>query len=561
MNPRLKHVGLSLARTPCVLRDVRLHDGSPAEHTNVLSSDCVRMTSVATRHTAEGCLVGAISLVRMPTGRTAARGVAGIDQHHGNTNPLCFVADTCAELKERPTMQLSTLLPPSPHPRANALEVFQADRALCAFGSLNNALADRVIHVFGETAFLTGKLFQSPPRRFGAELLEFGAQPPMAVAHGVHHAAAVDRAVRIAGDVRHTQINPKHVVNVLRIGFFHVARYQQIPVPAMEQQITFTVSGCKHPPLMVSGNVQLWHVYVLMFVRSSMQAFQQPAAAASTAMLVPPAWLPRAAGMNQALVGVMTIASAPLGALALAFLPLHSALLIDVVTALLGIAPLFVFTIPQVRSESSISNSMWADLKAGGTYIVRRRGLLMLYLVVGLVVLTIMPTFSLTPLLVKEWFRGGVNQVAFMEALAGIGIILGGVLIGLWPGPRRRIVTVLVSFAVSCGTVALTALAPRDMLLLATFWWFVSGVTFATGNAPMMAILQSTVPNTMQGRVLSLLNTVTGLAGPIGLAIAGPLGEALGARAVFIIGGALAALICLLGLLSPALMRIEETAM
>lgn len=313
--------------------------------------------------------------------------------------------------------------------------------------------------------------------------------------------------------------------------------------------------------LMVSGNVQLWHVYVLMFVRSSMQAFQQPAAAASTAMLVSPDWLPRAAGMNQALVGVMTIASAPLGALALAFLPLHSALLIDVVTALLGIAPLFVFTIPQLRPESSISNSMWADLKAGGTYVVRRRGLLMLYLVVGLVVLTIMPTFSLTPLLVKEWFRGGVNQVAFMEALAGIGIILGGVLIGLWPGPRRRIVTVLVSFAVSCGTVALTALAPRDMLLLATFWWFVSGVTFATGNAPMMAILQSTVPNTMQGRVLSLLNAVTGLAGPIGLAIAGPLGEALGVRAVFIIGGALSALICLLGLLSPALMRIEETAM
>ncbi|MEN9936822.1 MAG: hypothetical protein RLZZ387_3401 [Chloroflexota bacterium] len=86
-------VGLSLAG-PAVasLRDVRLHDGSPAEHTNVLSSDCVGMTSAATRRTAEGCLVGAVSLVCMPAGRTAARGVARIDRHHGNVDPLRLVA-------------------------------------------------------------------------------------------------------------------------------------------------------------------------------------------------------------------------------------------------------------------------------------------------------------------------------------------------------------------------------------------------------------------------------------------------------------------------------------
>ena len=35
--------------------------------------------------------------------------------------------------------------------------------------------------------------------------------------------------------------------------------------------------------LFASGRVELWHVYTMMFVRSSMQAFQGPAAAASTA--------------------------------------------------------------------------------------------------------------------------------------------------------------------------------------------------------------------------------------------------------------------------------------
>jgi DHA3 family macrolide efflux protein-like MFS transporter len=310
--------------------------------------------------------------------------------------------------------------------------------------------------------------------------------------------------------------------------------------------------------LFATGNIQLWHAYALMFIRSTMQAFQQPASAASTAMLVPQDWLPRVAGMNQTLQGIMTIAGAPLGALALAFLPLQGALAIDVVTAVLGITPLLFFAIPQIRTPKEEQASVWSDFKSGVRYVAGNRGLLMLYAILGLVVLTVMPTFTMTPLLVKQHFGGGVNEVALMEALAGIGIIVGGVLITVWGGFKRKVVTLLASFVVSCGTVAFTALTPGNMLLLAAGWWFLSGATFSTGQVPFTAMLQTIVPNQMQGRVLSLLNTVMGAAGPIGLAIAGPLGEAIGVRGVFLVGGALSALVCALAFLSKDLMRIED---
>ncbi len=318
--------------------------------------------------------------------------------------------------------------------------------------------------------------------------------------------------------------------------------------------------------LFAGGSIQLWHIYTLMFVRSSMQAFQSPAASASTVMLVPNNWIGRVAGMNQAVQGLMTIAAAPLGAVALAFLPVEGALMIDVATALLGIVPLFFFHLPQINAERQASPSrsigfiasLLADMRIGLRFVLDHRGITALFAITGLVVLTIMPTFSLTPLLVKQHFRGGVNEVAFMEALSGIGFIAGGVLITLWPMFKRRIYTVMVSFAVACATVALTALAPGSMLLLATFWWFISGVTFSAGNAPMMALLQSIVPNQLLGRVMGLLNTVMGLAGPIGLAIAAPLAEALGVRALFVIGGALSTVICLAALWSRNLRNIEN---
>jgi DHA3 family macrolide efflux protein-like MFS transporter len=312
--------------------------------------------------------------------------------------------------------------------------------------------------------------------------------------------------------------------------------------------------------LFATDQIELWHIYTLMFVRSTMQSFQQPAAAASTVNLVPAEWVNRVAGMNQSLQGVMTIASAPLGAVALAFLPIEIALMIDVFTAILGITPLFFYKIPQpARVEHHDSPcTILHDISEGANYILHRRGLFMLYAMTALVVLTVMPTFSLTPLLVMKHFGGGVNEVAVMEALAGVGIILGGIFISVWRFPVRRVVVVLVSFAVSCGTVALTALAPEDMLPLAIFWWFLSGVSFSTGNAPMTALLQTVVPNELQGRTLALLNMVFGFAAPIGLAIAGPLGDAFGVRAVFILGGTLSTVINLLALASKSLRDVEH---
>ncbi len=321
--------------------------------------------------------------------------------------------------------------------------------------------------------------------------------------------------------------------------------------------------------LFQSGQVQLWHIYTLMAIRSSMQAFQGPAAMASTAMLVPESWLARVAGLNQSMQGVVTIAAAPLGALVLAVLPFGRALMVDVVTALLGLAPLFFFAIPQPARKVQTEDGrgvwggfwadFWRDFVSGARVVLHNRGLLWLYILLLLVVVTLMPTFALTPLLVTEHFGGGVNQVAVMELLSGIGIIAGGLLIAAIPLFKRQVVTMMISWVICCAAIALTALMPSDLFWAAVVWWGISGFTFSTGNAPMMAILQTQVPNHLQGRVLALMSTLMGLGGPIGLAGAALFGEMLGPRGLFVAGGLAATVVCLLAFAIPSLMRIDET--
>ena len=124
---------------------------------------------------------------------------------------------------------------------------------------------------------------------------------------------------------------------------------------------------------------------------------------------------------------------------------------------------------------------------------------------------------------------------------------------------QRKIVTLLLSYALACALIAGTALAPGSLFWLAVVCWALGATVFSAGNATLMALLQSQVPNIFQGRVLSLLSTVMGLAAPIGLGLVALLGSQIDARDVFIIGGSAAAVICLLGFAAPSLMRIEQS--
>ncbi|MBN3816654.1 MFS transporter [Paraburkholderia sp. Se-20369] len=184
--------------------------------------------------------------------------------------------------------------------------------------------------------------------------------------------------------------------------------------------------------LFPSRAVELWHIYVMMAIRSAMQAFQQPAAAASAPMPVPDSFLGSAIGLNQSLLGIMTVGAARLGALALSAMPIGWALGIDVVTALLGIVPLLVSAIPQPDTRRNRSQGIWHAFREGVDTVWHDVALRRLCGVMIGTTFVIMPLFTLVPLLIKVHFGGGAADVAVLESAGGIGMLaLLATLLGL----------------------------------------------------------------------------------------------------------------------------------
>lgn len=315
--------------------------------------------------------------------------------------------------------------------------------------------------------------------------------------------------------------------------------------------------------LIWSGTMQVWHIYVLMFVRSICGGFHWPAMMASTSLMVPDRHLARLAGINQTVSGAVNIIAPPLGALLLQVMPLYSIMAIDVATAVLAIVPLLFLTIPQPQRSTPAAElslrTLWADVREGVHYLWSWRGAVAFLLLATVINFLLNPAFSLLPILVTKHFAGGAWHLGGLDSAYGIGMVLGGLLLGVWGGFRRRVLTTLAGLVgMGLGTLAI-GLAPASWFWLAVAAMLFTGIMSPIINGPVLALMQSLVPPQMQGRVFTVIQSIAAGMSPLGLAVAGPVADALGVRSWFLIGGVVCTLLGAGAFFVPAILNLEES--
>jgi DHA3 family macrolide efflux protein-like MFS transporter len=309
--------------------------------------------------------------------------------------------------------------------------------------------------------------------------------------------------------------------------------------------------------------IKIWHIYVLMFVRAFLGAFQWPAFQASISMMVPKKQLSRVAGFNQSLQGLVSILAPPLGALLFEILPIEHILAIDVATAFFAISPLFFISVPQPERIVDIKagwGSVLADMKEGIRFVWNWRGLRIIMGMSMIINLVINPGFSLLPLVITNHFHGGAIELAYLQSAGGIGMIAGGVLLGVWGGFSNRVVTAFSSLIVGGVFIIVFGLVPGTMLLLAIVSFFIFSTTNSMANGTFFAVMQAIIPHEIQGRVFTLLMSLSGAMAPLGLAIAGPVADIIGAQTWFIIGGGCLTLMGISGFFIPSIINMEKDA-
>ncbi len=336
--------------------------------------------------------------------------------------------------------------------------------------------------------------------------------------------------------------------------------------------------------LLFSGNIEVWHIYIIAFISSCFTAFQGPAAQASVTMLVPKDQLARAGGIMQMGQATTMILVPVLAGVLYGLMSIKWIMVIDFITFFFAIGTLLLVRIPQPKKTTDTGGekaSIWSDVKFGWQYLVKRRGLFWMLWYFALINFLLSSTNVLSAPLILSF--GTATDLGVVQMVSGIAMLLGGIIMSAWGGPKTKKIWYVIGFIALSGIgMIVTGLSPSTMMISIGRFFFLICIPFA--SALSQAVFQTKVAPDVQGRVFSIRGMFAGSMIPIAFILSGPLNDVVfgplmveggawantivgnifgtgagrGAGLMFAISGILLAVASLLIFLNPRVRNVEN---
>lgn len=321
--------------------------------------------------------------------------------------------------------------------------------------------------------------------------------------------------------------------------------------------------------IILSGYDAVWLIFLTLAIRSAGTGVQMPAMSSLIPQITPKKHLMRVNGLMQSVQASMALLAPALAGAVFGFAaaaasdgsgvpPPASVLVpiffIDVVTAAFGVSLLAFIRVPKVARTSDAAAGYFADLIGGVRYIAGHgfvRWLLCVY--AGLFILIVAPA-NLTPLMLVRSFAVNETQdvinLAVLEVAYSAGLVLGGIVIAMWGGLKNRLLMIVLA-ALGFGAMSIgLGLSPNVLVFFACM--AVLGIVSPFFGTSSMTLLQETVEPDRQGRVFGFVGIVTALAMPFGMAIFGPMADAISVEVLLVAAGVLTFIVMGLALVLPA---------
>jgi DHA3 family macrolide efflux protein-like MFS transporter len=308
--------------------------------------------------------------------------------------------------------------------------------------------------------------------------------------------------------------------------------------------------------------VEYWHIYVLMAIRSLGGAFHGSALNASISLMVPEKHLTRVSGINQSLMGVMGILAPPAAAILLAnpALSFPGVISIDVITAAIALVSIAMVIVPQPKATGvQLSwRAFWSETLEAFPYVWQWKGLRYLFIVLMGFSFFFMPLNALESLFVLDSLKQNMTVFSILETTFGVGFMVGGALLGVWGGFKRKILTILAAMLGIGMSLLLHACAPAESWWVAGIGVGLCGLLFPVMNGPVYAILQANIEEGIQGRIFALQGSLNSGVSALALLMVGLVSEIVSVRQILVFTSLGIILFAVWGFLTPSLLKIES---
>ena len=295
-------------------------------------------------------------------------------------------------------------------------------------------------------------------------------------------------------------------------------------------------------PLISVDSILLSALMVMAVVRSVGAGVQMPAVNAVIPQLVPEEHLMRYNGINATMQSIVQFAAPAVAGAVLSIGTFRSALLIDIVTAVIGIGLLSCVLLPKQEVPNE-NVSVLSEIKAGISYSFSNKIIGRVLTVYGLFILLSVPAGFMAALLVSRVYGDTYWYLTAVELVGFAGMTLGGVLMGTWGGFKSRLRTFSVGLVIlSIMTIGM-GVSPYFIIYL--LMMFVYSIAITMIQTAATTIIQEKVESSMVGRVFGLMGAMYSGFLPVGMVAFGPLADVIPLQWIIVGSGIALALVAI----------------
>ena len=289
--------------------------------------------------------------------------------------------------------------------------------------------------------------------------------------------------------------------------------------------------------LMYAGLVNIWILFFIMLVLGCVHAFGAASRHATVPYTVPRRLVATAVSLDSALFQASRFIGPALAAIGLQFYGVLSLIIAHAIGTFVFSLFMHLMHVPAPERHGA-HRGMLANIKEGIRYVQDFRAMGLLFLLCGFGAVLLRPVQEMLPGFAGAVYNAGPTGLAWLTSAMGVGAMISAT----WIGVRGRVqgLTNICYWGTALLAASTFGFITTNNLLIGVIFAALAGFSLNTVTTGIQALVQSTVDDSMRGRVMSLFTVIFRGTPAIGGFVLGVLAEFIGLRWTF----AIAALIC-----------------
>ena len=281
--------------------------------------------------------------------------------------------------------------------------------------------------------------------------------------------------------------------------------------------------------LLVTENLEVWHIYVLSVLSGTGFALSMPARNALVPRLVSRQDMASGVALFSLIFSASQLVGPAFAGVLIEWRGMGTTFMVSSLLVIPALAVLFRLRIPEIDgvTESRPRVSVLRNMAEGVAY-VRQRAVLVGLMLMGLVATVFaIPYQTILPVFARDVLDSGAAGLGILGAGAGAGGIVGAFAVAFFSKPQQ-LKNLLIVGGLSFGFVVLLFAVSTDFwlsLALVIIVGFMMQVFLTANNA----LVQLSCPDYIRGRVLGIRMIIVGVS-PVGMLLLGLGAEVVGPR-------------------------------